>query len=97
MALTTSALLRMLPPTIRETLPRMPSSPQALIHARKRQLNGDAHVVPDAGGRGAGAAAEAVDGNDIRTAAGNAAGDGRHIVHRGNLDDHRLAIAAWPP
>ena len=66
---------------------------QALVNARKRQLNGDAHVVPDAGGRGPRASAEAVDGDDIRAAAGDAAGDSRHVVHRGDLDDDRLLIA----
>ena len=39
---------------------------QPLIHCRQRQLNRDAHVVADAGGRSARAAAEAVNGDDVR-------------------------------
>lgn len=66
--------------------------PQPLVHGRQRQFNGDAHVVPDAGWRGAGAAPEAVDSNDVRAAPGNAAGDGRDVVDRGYLDDHRFPV-----
>ena len=67
--------------------------PQPLIHRSQRQLNGDAHVVPDAGGSRAGTAPEAVDGDDVRAAAGNTAGDGRNIVYRRHLDDNRLLIS----
>ena len=66
MALTTSAEERIEPPTIRLTLFADALFAQPLIHRRQRQLNRDAHVVADAGGRGARAAAEAVDGDDVR-------------------------------
>ena len=66
--------------------------PQTLVHGSQRQLDGDAHVVPDAGGRRAGAAPEPVDGDDVRTAPGDAAGDGGDVVDGGHLDDDGLLI-----
>ena len=65
---------------------------QPLVHRRQRQLDGDAHIVADAGGRGARAAAEAVDGDDVRAAAGDAAGDGRNVMYGRHLDDDRLLV-----
>ena len=67
--------------------------PEPLVHAGKGKLNGNAHIVPDPGGCSAGAAPEAVNGDDVRTAAGNAAGNGGNIVNGGNLHDHRLGVA----
>ena len=69
-----------------------PLVPQALIHGRQSQLNGDAHRVPNAGGRGAGAAPKAVDGDDVRAAAGDPAGDGGNVMHGGHLHDDGLFI-----
>ena len=66
--------------------------PQPLVHGRQRQLNGDTHIVADPGRRSAGAAPEAVDGNDVRAAPRNAAGDSRDVVDRGHLDDHRFPV-----
>ena len=66
--------------------------PQPLVHRCQRQLNGNTHIVPYSGGRRAGAAPKAVDGDDIRTAAGDAAGDGGDVVYRRHLDDDRLFV-----
>ena len=66
--------------------------PQPLIHGGQRQLHGDAHVVADAGGGGARAAAVAVDGDDVRAAAGDAAGNGGDVVDGGYLDDDGLFV-----
>ena len=65
---------------------------QPLIHGGQRELNGNAHIVADARGRGARAAAEAVDGDDVRAAAGNAACNGGDVVHRRDLYDDGLFI-----
>lgn len=66
--------------------------PQPLVHRCQRQLNGNTHIVPYSGGRRAGAAPKAVDGDDIRTAAGDAAGDGGDVVYRRHLDDDRFFV-----
>ena len=42
-------------------------------------------MVADTGGRRAGTAAETVDGDDIRAAPGDAAGDGGNIMNGGNF------------
>ena len=73
MALTTSALERMEPPTTMRNVVADALIAQALVDARQSKLNRDAHVIADAGGRRARAAAEAVDGDDVRAAAGDAA------------------------
>ena len=65
---------------------------QAGVDRGERKFDGDAHVVADAGGRRARAAAEAVQRNDVRAAARNAAGDRRDVVHGGDLDDDRLFV-----
>ena len=66
--------------------------PEALINGCQRQLNGDAHVVTDAGGGSAGAAAKSVDGDNICAAACDAAGNGGNIVHRRHLYDDGLFV-----
>ena len=55
-------------------------------------ISSDAHIIPDAGGRRARAAPEAVDGNDVRARARNARGDGRHIVYGGYFHNDGLFI-----
>ena len=65
---------------------------QAGVDRGERKFDGDAHVVADAGGRSARATAEAVQRDDIRAAARNAAGDRRDVVHGGNLDDDGLFV-----
>ena len=52
---------------------------KTLVNGRKRQFNRNAYVIADARRRGAGAAAETVDCNDVRAASCNAAGNGRHL------------------
>ncbi len=69
-----------------------PLPAQAFIHRRQGQFNRDADIVADPGRRGAGAAAEAVDRDDVRAAARNAARNGRHIVNRRDFDDNRLFV-----
>ncbi len=64
--------------------------PQALVYSGQSQFDGDAHVIPDAGGRGARAAPEAVDSDDVRPASGDTAGDSGDVVDGGYLDDHRF-------
>ena len=58
------------PPTTTETSITDALIAQALIDSGERQLDRDADVVADAGRRRAGAAAEAVDGDDVRTRCG---------------------------
>ena len=70
-----------------------PLLPQPLVHRGQRQFNGDAHIIPDAGGSRAGTAPEAIDGDDIRAAAGDPAGDGRNVVDGCHLDDDRLLVS----
>ena len=83
----------MLPPAIMRHAARgCPPRRSRVVHRCQRQLDGDAHIVADAGGRRARAAAEAVDGDDVRAAAGDAAGDGRDVVYRRDLDNHRLFV-----
>ena len=65
---------------------------QALVHGGERKLDGDADVIADARGRGARTAAVAVDGDDVRAAAGDAAGDGGDVMHRRDLHNDRLFI-----
>lgn len=70
-----------------------PLLPQPLIHRGQCQFNGYAHIIPDTGGSRAGTATEAVDGDDIRAAAGDPAGDGRNVVDGCHLDDDRLLVS----
>ena len=65
---------------------------KARIHARERKFDGNAHIVADTGGRGARAAAEPVDGDDVRPAPRDAAGDRRAVVHRRDLHDDGLFV-----
>ena len=65
---------------------------QTLVHGGERELNGNADIVTDARGRGARAAAVAVNGDDVRTAAGNAACNGGDVVHCRNFYDDGLFI-----
>ena len=65
---------------------------QALVHARKGEFHGNAHVVPDPRRRRARAPAESVDRNDVRAAPRNAARDRRNVVHRRDFDDDGLLI-----
>ena len=70
-----------------------PLLPKAAVHAGQGQLHRDAHVIPDPGGRGAGAASKPVDGDDIRSTPSDTAGDRGHVVDRGDLNDYRFLIA----
>ena len=65
---------------------------QPCVHACKRKLNRDSHIVADLRGRGARSAAISVDGDDVRTAARDAARNRRDIVNGRHLDDDRLFI-----
>ena len=70
--------------------------PQPLVHRRQSQLNRDAHMIADTGRRRTGAAAKAVDGNDIRAGARHAAGDGCNIMDRRHLhNDGLLAVGRF--
>ena len=66
--------------------------PQTTVHRGERQLNGDANVIADYLGRGAGCPAQSVDNHDIRPAADDTAGDGGSIMHGGNFYRYRLGI-----
>ena len=66
---------------------------QPLVHGGQGQLDGDAHVVADALGRRARAAAEAVQHDDVGAGPGHAGGDGGHVVHGGHLHGHGLGVA----
>ena len=66
---------------------------QTGIHRRQRQFYRNPHAIADAGGRGAGAAAESVNGQNIRPAPGNAAGNGGNVVDRCDFYDHGLFVA----
>ena len=65
---------------------------QALINSSQRQLDRDADVVADAGRSCAGAAAVAVDTDDVCTRAGHAGSDCCYIIYGCNLDHNRLLI-----
>ena len=65
---------------------------QALIDRCEGKFNRDADVIADARRRCARAAAEAVDGDDVRAAACNAGRNGCNVVHRRNLDDDGLFV-----
>ena len=62
------------------------------VHGRQGKLHRNAHIVSDAGRRCAGAAAETVDGNDVRAASGDTAGDCSNIMYGGDLYDDGLLI-----
>ena len=81
----------MLPPAIRDLIADA-LLPEPLVHRRQRQLHGYAHIVPDSCGRRAGAAPAAVNGNDVRAASCNAAGNGRDVMGRCHLDNDGLFI-----
>ena len=82
----------MLPPATMDTSPPDSLFPQPLIHGGQRQFNRNPDVVPDPAGAAPVPPRESVDGNDVRAAAGNAAGDGGDVVHGGHLDDDGLFI-----
>ena len=65
---------------------------QTLIHSSQRKFYGDSHIVTNTGGGGSGAAAEAVNGNDVCSAAGDPAGDGSDVVDSGYLDDDGFLV-----
>ena len=65
---------------------------QTLVACCEGKLDGDADIVADACRRSPRAAAEPVDGNDVRTAARDAARDGGDVVHRCDLDDDRDGV-----
>ena len=65
---------------------------ESRIHRSQRQFNRDADVIADAGRRSARAAAEAVDGDDVRAGTRNAGRNRRDVMHRRNLDNDRLCV-----
>ena len=65
---------------------------ESRIHRSQREFNRNADVIADAGGRSARAAAETVDGDDIRAGARNAGRNRRDVMHRRNLNDDRLGV-----
>ena len=58
---------------------------KALVNARKRKLNGNAHVIARTGRRCTRAAAEAVDDDHVGARAGHATRDGGHVVNGGHF------------
>ena len=65
---------------------------QALINSSQRQLDRDADVIADAGRSCAGAAAVAVDADDVCTRAGYAGSNCCYIIYGCNLDHNRLLV-----
>ena len=65
---------------------------ESLINSRQGEFNRDTNVIADTCRCCARAAAEPVNRNDVRTAAGNAAGNGSNVMDSGNLDDDRFSV-----
>ncbi len=65
---------------------------QAGVNSSDGQLDGYADVVSNGGGRSSRAAAQAINGDVIRTGARDTTGDRGHVVHGCDLDPHRLLV-----
>ena len=66
---------------------------QPVVDGGQGELDGDAHVVADALGRGTRSSAESVDRDDVGARPRDAARDGGDVVHGGDLHRHGLGVA----